>query len=139
MLAFGVVCIASGEAFSMWFPINKKLWTSSYVLLTAGLALVCLALCYAVVDIKKWHRGWSLPFVVFGMNAIAAYVFSELLSIGLSAMHIGDLTWQEFLYQSLFAPLASPFNASLLFAISFVLVCWVAMLLLNRKRIYVKI
>jgi len=139
MAVFGMACVALGEFFSIWFPINKKLWTSSYVLLTGGLALLCLALCYAVLDVRKWRRGWTLPFMVFGMNAIAAYVFSEILAIGLSTMHAGDLTSQEFLYHNLFNPLASPLNASLLYAISFVLVCWAGMALLYRKRIFLKI
>ncbi len=139
MAGFAVVCVALGEFFSIWFPINKKLWTSSYVLLTAGLAVLCLTLCYAVLDIRKWRGGWTLPFTVFGMNAIAAYIFAEVFAIGFSALHTGDLTWQEFVYQNLFDPLASPMNASLLYAISFVLVCWVAMLLLYRKRVFLKI
>ncbi len=139
MAGFGMACVALGEVFSIWFPINKKLWTSSYVLFTAGLTLLCLALCYAALDVRKWRGGWTPPIMVFGMNAIAAYIFSEILAIGLSALHAGDLTWQEFLYQNLFDPLAGPFNASLLYAISFVLVCWGAMLLLYRKRIFLKI
>jgi len=139
MAGFGMACAALGEIFGIWLPINKKLWTCSYVLLTAGLALLCLAFCYAVLDVRKWRGTWTLPFTVFGMNAIAAYGFAETLAIALSAFHAGNLTWQEFLYQNLFDPLAGPRSASLLYAISFVLVCWAPMLLLYRNRIFLKI
>jgi len=139
MAAVGVAFVVAGEFSAIWFPINKKLWTSSYVLLTAGLALLCLALTYSVLDLSKWRRAWASPLQVFGMNAIAAYVLAEILAIALDAMHVGDLSCQELLYQRLFAPLINPFNASLLYAISFVLVCWAAMWVLYRKRIFLKI
>jgi len=76
---------------------------------------------------------------VFGMNAIAAYVFGSLLAIALYLTPIGDGSAQEFVYQELFAPLAEPFTASLLYAVGFVLLCWAAMWLLYRKKIFLKI
>ena len=79
MLLVGMAAIVAGELWGIWFPINKKLWTSSYVVFTAGCALVCLAMCYWLIDIKL-HRGWwTRPFLIFGSNAITAYVISELL------------------------------------------------------------
>jgi len=140
MVLFGLIGIVAGQIFNRWFPINKKLWTSSYVLLTAGLALLCLALCYWVVDIKQWKGSWSRFFLVFGMNAIAAYVFAEMISHCLARFSPGDgMTWQEVVYQHLFEPLASPLNASLLYAITYVLMCWVAMWALHRKGIFLKV
>jgi len=141
MLLFGALGVAAGEALNPWFPINKKLWTSSYVLLTAGLALVCLAACYWILDIKQWRRG-AKPFLVFGSNAIAAYVFAELIAHWIHRVRFpgaGELTWQEVLYRHLFMPLASAPNASLLYAISFVLICCAAMWALYRRGIFLKI
>ncbi len=138
MALFGVVGLALGAFLNLWFPINKKLWTSSYVIFTAGLALVCLALSYWLLDIRKWRRG-ATPFLVFGMNAIAAYFFGEIAAHLLSRLHLHSLTWQEAIYQRLFASLASPSNASLLYALFFVFVCWAAMWILYRRRIFLKI
>jgi predicted acyltransferase len=73
------------------------------------------------------------------MNAIAAYVFAGLLSNALDAVHIGDRTLQEFIYQQIFSPLGSPAFSSLLFSLSFVLICWLAMLVLYRKGIFLKV
>jgi predicted acyltransferase len=141
---FGVAGLAVGEFFNIWFPINKKLWTSSFVIFTAGMALICLALCYWVLDIKRWRGRWTMPFRVFGMNAIAAYVFAEAMSDWLKRIRVhlanGDtLTWQETIYQRVFAGLASPPNASLIYALAYVLMCWLAMWLLYRKGIFLKI
>jgi len=139
MAVSGVVCVVLGEFFNIWFPINKTLWTSSYVIFTGGLALLVLALCYGILDVRQW-RGWrAAPFLVFGMNAIAAYVLGSVLAIALYLVPVGDRSAQEFLYQELFAPLAEPFTASLLYAVSFVLVCWAGMWWLYRKRIFLKI
>lgn len=140
----GVVLTVAGEIFNLWFPINKKLWTSSYVLFTAGLALICLALCYWLLDIKQWRARWTKPFLVFGMNAIAAYVLSEIAADLLDRMqvHLADgavVSWHEAIYESVFAPLANPANASLLYAIAYVLVCWAAMWVLYRKAIFLKV
>jgi predicted acyltransferase len=140
MFVFGILGVFAGKIFNLWFPINKNLWTSSYVLLTAGLALICLGLCYWVLDIKQWRGGWTKFFLVFGMNAIAAYVFAELIAHWIDRMQARNgMSWQEFLYQTLFAPLASPYHASLLYAITFVLMCWAAMWFLYRKGIFLKI
>lgn len=139
MALAGVVGVVAGQIFNIWFPINKKLWTSSYVLFTAGLALLCLALCYWILDIKQWRNYWTKPFLVFGMNAIAAYVFAEMISHLLDNMNVGSLTWQEFVYQHVFASPASPMNASLIYGLSYVFMCWVAMWVLYRKGIFIKV
>ncbi|HXK09797.1 MAG TPA: heparan-alpha-glucosaminide N-acetyltransferase domain-containing protein [Vicinamibacteria bacterium] len=143
MAAWGLIGVAAGLVFDLWFPINKKLWTSSYVVFTAGLALVCLAACYWVLDVNRWRRG-ATPLLVFGMNAIAAYVFAGVAAhlIGRMHLHLADgtsLSWQELLYQRLFGSLASPPNASLLYSLAFVAVCWAAMWVLYRRRIFIKI
>ena len=138
--AAGLVC---GKIFDVWFPINKKLWTSSYVIFTAGFALVCLALCYWVVDVRKYRARWMTPFQIFGMNAIAGFVLSEAIgSAGDStyaALWNGAISPQPYIYERFFAPLASPPNASLLFALVIVMVCFLAMWLLYRKRIFLKV
>jgi len=139
MAVFGMVCVALGELLGIWFPVNKTLWTSSYVILTGGMALLALALCYAVFDVWQWRGWWTAPFLVFGMNAIAAYVLGSVLAIALYLTPVGEGSAQEFVYQELFAPLAEPFTASLLYAVGFVVVCWAAMWLLYRKRIFLKI
>src|SRR5262249_28820351 len=68
-----------GEIWNIWFPINKNLWTSSYAVFTAGFACVLLALCYWLVEIRKW-KFWTRPFRVFGSNSIAAFVLSGLVA-----------------------------------------------------------
>jgi len=140
MAVFGVVGIVAGKILNLGFPINKKLWTSSYVIFTAGLALLCLALCYWIVDVKKWRGLWTRPLLVFGMNAIAAYVFAELISHLLDHMHNrAGVSWQDAIYQLMFVPLASPVNSSLLYALAYVLMCWAAMWVLYRKNIFLRI
>jgi predicted acyltransferase len=140
MALFGVIGVVAGKILDLGFPINKKLWTSSYVIFTAGLALLCLALCYWIVDVKKWRGLWTKPLLVFGMNAIAAYVFAEAISGLLDRLHTGEgMSWQESIYESMFVPLAGPAQASFLYALTYVLVCWVAMWVLYRKGIFVKI
>jgi len=139
MLAVGALAILVGKTWDVWFPINKKLWTSSYVIFTAGLALICLAACYGVVDVKRLRGAWTKVILVLGTNAIAAYFFSEFVAKLIENIHLGGMTIQQFIYWRLFAPFASPANASLLFAVTYVAFCWGAMALLYRKRIFIKI
>jgi predicted acyltransferase len=144
MFVTGLIGVGLGEFFNLWFPINKKLWTSSYVLLTAGLALMSLALLYWLVDGKKWRGLWTKPFVILGMNAIAAYVFAELLATFLDAVNFrlgshATISLGELIYGRWFVPLGSPPNASLFFSIAFLLVCFFAMWVLYRKKIFIKI
>jgi predicted acyltransferase len=140
MILFGVTGVVAGEIFNLWFPINKKLWTSSYVLFTAGLALICLALCYWIRDIEQWRGRWTKFFLVFGVNPIAAYVFAEMISHTLDSFrNAAGADWQESIYLRLFEPLASPATTSLLYAIVFVLICWGVMWALYRKGIFLKI
>jgi predicted acyltransferase len=144
MAGVGISLVIAGELSNVWFPINKKLWTSSYVLFTSGLALACLAACYGAFDIKRWRGRWVRPFLIFGKNAIAAYVFSELVAAGLDSLHVrvpddGVLTWHEVIYGQLFAPLADPANASLIYALDYVLLCWAVMWVLDRKEVFLKV
>jgi predicted acyltransferase len=139
MAGVGALAVILGRTWNLWFPINKKLWTSSYVLFTAGLALVCLALCYWVVDAKRRRGPWTMPILVFGMNAIAAYFFSEFVAKLLESIHADGATVQEILYQTIFAPWANPAFASLLYGLVYVAFCWAVMAILYRKRLFLKI
>jgi predicted acyltransferase len=137
---YGITGIVAGKVLDQWLPINKKLWTSAYVIFTGGLALLCLAICYWVLDVKLLRPRLTKFFLVFGMNAIASYVFAEVIAHLLVRMSAADgSTWQEMIYQTAFEPLASPRNASLLYGICYVAMCWIAMWVLYRKRIFLKI
>jgi len=144
LLAAGTAAIVVGEIMNVWFPINKKLWTSSYVVFTTGLALLCLAACYWIADVKQWRGRWTWPILVFGTNAIAAYLLSEVVAAVLYRVSIQTASGErvsllEKIYMHVFAPLASPANASLLYALVFVAACWVVMAVLDRKGIVIKI
>lgn len=138
----GAVCVMIGWAWNPFFPINKALWTSSYVMFTGGLALQLLALCYWLIDIKGYRR-WAWPFVVFGVNAIALFVGSGLMVklMGLIKLPWGDrrISSQGWIFNKLFLTWASPINASLAYAIAFILFWLVLMWLLFRKRIYIRV
>jgi predicted acyltransferase len=138
MFVVGAVCVAIGWAWNAFFPINKALWTSSYVLFTGGLALQFLALCYWIIDIKG-HRRWAKPFEVFGLNAIALYVVADLIAELLGLIKVGEGSLGGWLYEHVFSSFASPVNASLAFAITFVLVCLVLMWILYSRKIFLKV
>lgn len=141
---FGIALTAAGWVWGFWFPINKSLWTSSYVVYMAGLALCFLGFCYWLVDIKNYRR-WAKPFVIFGVNALALFVFSGLLAKLLGIVKVGAdangnaISLQKWIFDAIFLPLASPINASLMFAVSYILLWLFLMWLLYRKRIYIKV
>ena len=133
MFVAGAVCVVLGWVWNPFFPINKSLWTSSYVLFTAGLALQLLALCYWVIDIKGYRR-WAWPFEVFGVNALALFVGTGLM---VKLMALGRV--QGWIFRNLFLSWAAPINASLFYAIAFILLWLLLMWLLYRKRIFIKV
>jgi predicted acyltransferase len=138
MFVVGAACVAIGWAWNAFFPINKALWTSSYVLFTGGLALQFLSICYWLIDIKGYRR-WAKPFEVFGLNAIALYVVADLIAELLGEINVGGNSVGGWLYDHVFAAWASPVNASLAFAICFVLVCLTLMWILYRRKIFLRI
>jgi predicted acyltransferase len=143
MLASGAVLIVAGQLWNMWFPINKKLWTSSFVLFTAGSALVGLAICYWLTDVKRHRSWWTKPFVVFGTNAIAAYALAELAASLLDSIrvHSGQrvLTLQDFVYRTLFSSINPKELGSLIYAMVFVFLCWLPIYWMYRKCIFLKV
>jgi len=138
MFVVGAVCVAIGWAWNAFFPINKALWTSSYVLFTGGLALQFLSICYWLIDIQGYRR-WAKPFEVFGLNAIALYVVADLLAVLLGVIKVGGQPIGGWLYNHVFSSFASPTNASLAFAICFVLVCLGLMWILYNRKIFLKV
>ena len=140
----GTVCLAAGWSWSLLFPLNKSLWTSSYVVYTTGLALLTLGFCYFLIDIKGYKR-WAKPFVIFGVNALALFAFSGIMARLMGMIRVAgpeagkDITLQQWVFGNLFLSWASPVNASLAFAICFILLWLFLMWLLYRKRIYIKV
>jgi len=143
MFVLGAACVMIGWSWNPFFPINKALWTSSYVFFTGGLALQLLALCYWLIDIKN-YRAWTRPFVVFGVNAIALYVGVGLMARLIGLIKVPDvdgtkISLQEWIYQHLFLSWSSPVNASLAFAICFILVWLGLMWLLYQRKVFIKV
>jgi len=139
MLIAGNILIVLGLMWSPLFPINKSLWTSSYVLFTAGFACSVLGTCYWLVDVKGYRR-WALPFVVLGMNAITAFFLSSLFSriIGLIKVE-GDVALKTWIYRNVFASWLDPMNASLAFAIIYVMLWTAIMAVFYKRRIFIKV
>jgi predicted acyltransferase len=141
MIAAPLALIA-GWIWGLWFPINKALWTSSYVLVTGGLALLLLAVCVWLIEIKQW-KNWARPFEIFGMNAIAAYILHIALLRIQAKIHLprvdgspGNL--RIFIAEHLFG-WTSAQNASLLYALSYVMFLLIIFAVLYRNKIFIKI
>jgi predicted acyltransferase len=139
----GAACFLAGELWGLSFPINKKLWTSSYVLLTVGLAMLALALCYWLLDVRKFGgRGTVVP-LVFGTNTIFAYAFSEFVAISWVAFHFQfggeEMTTKDLLCTLVFEKIPSPAWSQLSYALFYAAFCWFATWLLYRKKIFLKI
>lgn len=143
MLAFGVLGLIAGQALNMLMPINKNLWTSSFVVFTAGFALVVLAICYWVVDAKSWRGWWATPFIAFGMNAIALYTVAALVAKTLNRIYLHydgrQMNLHSYINLRFYEPLANPSFASLLYSLSFVFICSLIAYFMYRKRIFLKV
>jgi predicted acyltransferase len=143
MFVAGAGAMVVGWAWNFWFPVNKALWTSSYVVLTAGMALELLAACYWIVDIKG-YRAWARPFFAFGTNALAVYFLSEFAVLVASLVKFTRADGSRtdalgLIYEKLFASWLAPVNASLMFAVCTVLVWLGVMSILYRKRIFIRV
>ena len=139
MMVTGVLACAVGYLWYQVFPVNKNLWTSSYVLVTSGMALLLLGTLYWLVDVRRYHR-WTPFFVAFGMNAITAFVIHATLidvfhvSVNAAGDTLGGLSYQGLVQIGL-----SPNFASLLWAIAYLLLCFIPIWIMYRRRIIVKI
>ena len=141
LLLFGFLGVAVGLIWNFWFPINKNLWTSSYVAFTGGIALILLAAAYHLVDLKE-HRTWTKPFVILGANAILVYVLSELMhyveyqNITISGVQV---QLKPFIYENYFASWAGSLNGSLLYSSAYLMFWLAIMAILFKRRIFIKI
>ena len=140
LAAAGAVFAVAGLVCDRWLPINKNLWTSSYVLFTSGLAAVALAACLAI---EPHARRLFQPFVVLGMNALALFVISGLLVKTLVLVRVDvagqSSTLYRWLYVTLFAPLASPKASSLLFACVALALLYLLLALMHRRRVFLRV
>lgn len=134
MFVFGFVAVVLGLFWGLFFPINKALWSSSFVLYTGGWATVALATSYWLIDIKG-HTDLASFFLPFGMNAITAYVLSNFVPHYLNKLRFGDRS----IFQILYAPFLTPFNASVVSALVLVLLIWLLMWVLYLRKIIIKV
>jgi predicted acyltransferase len=144
MICVGVVGLVAGLFWNRWFPINKNLWTSSFVLLTGGFALAFLGLLYWMIEIKNWRGAWTTPVLVFGMNAIVGFLADSVVwGPGYTFTAKGPtgaaMNWHEAAQAWLVSFGLNAPNASLVYSIAAVMFCWLLLWLIWRKRIFIKV
>lgn len=134
----GAACLLLAYGWDALLPINKKLWTGSFVVLTTGWDLIILAVLVAAIDMAGLRSG-TYFFEVFGKNTLFIYVLADVAVVVLARLRVGGETLYRWLYQELFLSWASPYNASLLFAVAFMLACWLVAYVMDRQKIYIKL
>ncbi len=142
LVLFGIAALVIGWFWGLSFPINKQLWTSSYVLYSAGWASLLLAACYELIEVRN-IRSWSFPFKVMGMNAIFIFVLSGFIVRILYRTNIGAgedaPTTYAWIYETFFASWAGAINGSLLFALASVTFWWLILYFMYRQRWFIKV
>jgi predicted acyltransferase len=139
----GGVAVVLGLIWNSWFPINKSLWTSSYVLYTGGIAAMVLATLYWLCDVQGYRRG-TKPFVVYGVNAITVFFLSGLIARSLNRWLVagptGPVSMKQWLYETLFVPyFPDPYVASLAGGLACVLI-WLGVLwVMYERRVIIKV
>jgi predicted acyltransferase len=134
----GIVLVVAAVLWHGILPINKKLWTSSYVLCTTGIDLVVYAALVGIVD--RWGaRGWGGFFEVLGRNTLFIYLLSEVGNVVVVRTPVGESSLFMWLHRSVFAPWAGAANGALLYALAYLLCCWLVAWALDRRRIYIRL
>ena len=128
LLAAAAAFLATGLLWSLDFPVNKKLWSSSFVLVLAAYSFACFALFYYLIDVKG-YRKWCFPFKVIGMNSITIYLLQKILSIP---------SISRFFLEG-FAGLFSESVGEVIFAVGYVLICWLILYFLYKKDVFLKV
>ena len=143
LFSAGTLAVIAGLIWSLNFPINKSLWTSSFVLYTGGLASIVLALCYWIIDVRVYNK-FTKPVVIYGANAITVFFISGLLSRTLNLIKVtltddSTISINNYLYRTLFIPYLSPYNASLAWAIMWLLFWMCILWIMYNRKIFIKI
>lgn len=139
-----LVSLAAGYLWSMEFPLNKNMWTSSFVLVAGGYSLALLTFAHFTVEQMNWRKGWTYPWLVFGSNAIAAYMFSELLPGCFDWLHFTDphgrrIDLFAWLGLHTVAHIPSPHWAAFAYSVSYAAICFIPVWILYRKKIFLKV
>lgn len=139
LFVYGIAAVMVSLVWDLFFPINKSLWTSTFVLYAGGLATIALAFTYWLVDVQG-HKKGAWIFVVFGMNAITAFVLGDLLEGIINFIPVaGGGKATAWFYHHSIAPFFTPYNASLVRAIIYVILTWLPLIWLYKKKIYIKV
>jgi predicted acyltransferase len=133
----GTLLIFAALCWDLVFPINKKIWTSPFVLYTVGIDLFILAILIFVLEIKNKKR-WTYFFEVFGRNTLFLYLLSEVGIVFFWVFQVGDETLYQWLYENAFR-LSGEYVGSLLFALSWMMFCWLVGFWMDKKSVYVKV
>ena len=135
--------LATGSLWAIWFPLNKKLWTSSYVLVAAGIAAALLALLFWAIEVNGWRGKWTWPWLVLGSNSILIYMISELLGSTLELIakliHGGRFGVQGWVFNHWFAWIPNEGLASFAYSFAYLAVCFVPIWICYRKKIFLKV
>ena len=138
MFTAGNIMIVIGLFLEYWMPINKSIWTASYVIYTSGIAIVFLAIFYWVVDIKGF-KSIGTPFIIFGSNAITVYFASSLFGKILYTVRIGDSSLKELLWSGFYEPVFGPWLGSVMYAVIFIAVWYAVAHVMYNKKVFIKI
>lgn len=143
MFSIGILAVIIGLIWDLCFPINKALWTSSFVLYAGGLATIGLALCYWLIDVQGYKKG-TTPFVVYGVNAITVFFLSGLIPRILTMIMVTlpdgtPVNSRIWIYETFYTPYFTPVNASLAGAITFILIWLVILYWMFKRKIIVKV
>ncbi|MBU6341080.1 MAG: hypothetical protein KGS48_06260 [Bacteroidetes bacterium] len=142
LLVFGLICGFIGLFWDLFFPINKKIWSSSYVLYAGGISMILFAGTIWLLDVRKWWNGSGF-FISIGTNSLFAYVLSEALVMIMYVINVpmGDkvVNLKEWIYISWFKPIDAAEIGSFLFALFYMLVCWTVCRILYARKIFIKL
>jgi predicted acyltransferase len=136
----GVVFIFIALTWNMNFPIGKKLWTSPFTLLTTGIDMVMISALIYAVEVRAWNRyNWTSFFTTVGKNPLAIYILSEILIIAFWMITIGDKNLVGWVNNVFYQKIAPGPIGSLLFAISYMLICWCVGKVLDKNKVYIRV
>ncbi|RWY51035.1 acyltransferase family protein [Mucilaginibacter gilvus] len=140
LLLVGCLFLFIALAWNMNFPIGKKLWTSPFTLLTVGLDMVIISSLIYVVEVLKWNAlNWTSFFTTVGKNPLAIYILSEILIIAFWMVPVGKVSFFDWINHSVYQTIAPGAIGSLLFAISYMLICWMVGKILDNRKIYIRV